>query len=90
MRRCQDRCQSLGLGPYLQCPQDLGRPMSDIVTNLLGYDNLTQDIDLVLKSLIPREITVQDKRNRWYLLRILPYRTLDNVIEGAAITFIDV
>ena len=71
-------------------PQDLGRPMSDIVTNLLGYDNLTQDIDLVLKSLIPREITVQDKRNRWYLLRILPYRTLDNVIEGAAITFIDV
>lgn len=71
-------------------PQDLGRPMSDIVTNLLDYGNLTQDIDEVLKSLIPKEITVQDKRNRWYLLRILPYRTLENVIEGAAITFIDV
>jgi len=69
---------------------DMGRPVSHIVSNLVGYDNLIKDIRLVLDTLIPKEVEVQTIENKWYMLRILPYRTLDNVIEGAVITFVDI
>ena len=41
-------------------------------------------------SLIPKEVDVQTRTGTWYTMRILPYRTLDNVIEGAVITFVDI
>jgi len=44
----------------------------------------------VLDTLIPKEVEVQSLNGLWYLLRILPYRTLENVIEGAVITFVDI
>jgi two-component system CheB/CheR fusion protein len=69
---------------------DVGRPLAHTVLNLTGYDTLVADVQLVLKTLIPREVEVHNTEGRWYAMRILPYRTLDNVIEGAAITFSDI
>ncbi|MFW6297188.1 MAG: CheR family methyltransferase, partial [Desulfosalsimonas sp.] len=69
---------------------DIGRPVSHIVSNLEGYDSLQQDIREVLDTLVPRETEVRTKAGAWYAMRILPYRTLNNVIEGAVITFVDI
>jgi two-component system CheB/CheR fusion protein len=69
---------------------DVGRPVGHIVSNLTGYDRLVEDVKDVLDTLSPREIEVQTKAGDWYLLRIRPYRTLENVIEGAVITFVNV
>ncbi len=69
---------------------DLGRPVGHIVSNLVGYDRLVKDVQAVLDSLIPHEVEVETGEGRWYTLRILPYRTLENVIEGAVITFVDI
>jgi PAS domain S-box-containing protein len=69
---------------------DIGRPVGHLVSNLAGYDSLPADTQAVLDSLVPKELEVQTKSGVWYAMRILPYRTLDNVIEGAVITFVDV
>ncbi len=69
---------------------DVGRPVEHVVSNLLGYDTLVADVRAVLDTLQPREAEVQSKSGSWYLMRIRPYRTIDNVIEGAVITFFDV
>jgi two-component system CheB/CheR fusion protein len=69
---------------------DVGRPVGHIVSNLLGYDSLVADVRAVLDSLVPKEVEVQTQTGTWYLLRIRPYRTLENVIEGAVITFTDI
>lgn len=71
-------------------PTDVGRPVGHIVSNLLDYARLVEDIKEVLDSLIPKDIEVQTREGSWYLLRIRPYRTLENVIKGAVITFIDI
>jgi len=69
---------------------DLGRPVAHIASNLKGYDCLITDVQAVLDNLIPQEREVQTIENKWYNMRIQPYRTTDNVIEGAVITFIDI
>ncbi len=69
---------------------DVGRPVGHIVSNLVGYDRLVADVQAVLDTLIPKEVEVQTKAGAWYLLRIRPYRTLENVIEGAVITFTEI
>jgi two-component system CheB/CheR fusion protein len=69
---------------------DVGRPLGHFVTSLRDYDALTEDIAAVLETLATKETKVQDKAGRWYMLRILPYRTTENMIEGAVITFIDI
>ncbi len=69
---------------------DVGRPIGHIVSNLIGYDRLVADVQEVLRTLIPKEIEVQTPESKNYTIRILPYRTLDNVIEGAVITFVDI
>jgi two-component system CheB/CheR fusion protein len=71
-------------------PGDEGRPVAHIVSNLVGYDRLVADVQVVLDTLIPKEVDVQTTAGKWYTMRILPYRTLDNVIEGAVITFVDI
>lgn len=71
-------------------PSDVGRPVGHIVSNLIGYDRLVDDIKAVLENLIPKEIEVQTMEGEWFMMRIRPYRTLENVIEGAVITFIDI
>jgi two-component system, chemotaxis family, CheB/CheR fusion protein len=69
---------------------DVGRPVAHLVSNLIGYSTLVQDVQSVLDTLVPKEIDVQTVDKRFYTMRILPYRTLDNVVEGAVITFVDV
>ena len=69
---------------------DLGRPVGHIVSNLVGYDRLLADGQAVLDTLAPKEVDVQTKSGNWYKMRIRPYRTLDNVIEGVVITFVDI
>ena len=69
---------------------DLGRPVGHIVTNLVGYDTLVEDIKAVLDTLVPKETEVQTRAGASFLLRIRPYRTLENVIEGAVISFFDI
>ena len=71
-------------------PGDVGRPVSHVVSNLIGYDSLAADVREVLNSLTPKAVDVQTTNGKWHTLRILPYRTLDNVIEGAVISFIDI
>ncbi len=70
-------------------PTDVGRPISDIKLNLAIPDLealLVEAIDTV--SIKERE--VQDRQGRWYSLRIRPYKTLENKIDGAVMMFIDV
>lgn len=69
---------------------DVGRPVHHIVTNLLDYDRLVPDIQSVLRTLQPKEVTVATQDGHWYLMRILPYRTLNNVINGVVITFVEI
>jgi two-component system CheB/CheR fusion protein len=69
---------------------DSGRPVSHITSNLINYTTLDEDVRSVLNTLIPCEKEVQSLEGNWYLQRIRPYRTLNNVIEGAVITFMDI
>jgi two-component system CheB/CheR fusion protein len=68
---------------------DRGRPISDL-THRLGYGELRSDAEAVLNHLAPIEREVRDEAGRWYLTRVLPYRSTDDRIEGVVITFIDI
>jgi len=74
---------------YRLIPSDMGRPLGDIKSNLEGKE-LQIQAQSVLETLIPFEQEVQTHNETWYLLRIQPYRTLDNVIEGVVMTFTDI
>ena len=69
---------------------DVGRPLAHTVSNLVGHDHLVAEIQSVIATLVPLEVEVQTKEGNWYILAIRPYRTLENVIEGAVISFVDV
>ena len=69
---------------------DVGRPVGHIASNLVGYDRLSEDTQDVLDTLIPKEREVQTKAGDWYHLRIRPYRTQGNVIEGGVLTFFEI
>jgi chemotaxis protein methyltransferase CheR/two-component system CheB/CheR fusion protein len=68
---------------------DVGRPLSDIVTDL-DYPELQQDAQEVLRTLVFVEKQVRARDERWFKVRIMPYRTQDNLIDGVVITFIDI
>lgn len=51
---------------------------------------MSLDAQQVIESLVPKEKPVRSKEGRWYLSRIVPYRTLDNVIDGVVMTFTDI
>lgn len=68
---------------------DIGRPFGDIRLNL-KVDNLEPLFTEVLDTLGAREIEVQDRDGHWYLLRVRPYRTTDNKIEGLVVVLVDI
>ena len=55
----------------------------------LKYEKLIEDAHEVLNTLASREVEVETTDNHWYLMRILPYRTVDNIIDGVVVTFLD-
>lgn len=70
-------------------PSDVGRPVGHIASNLVGYSSLVVDAQAVLDTLVPKDIDVQTTGGQYFTMHMLPYRTLDNVIEGVVITFVD-
>ncbi len=68
---------------------DIGRPLTDIVTQL-HYPQLQDDAREVLRSLVFSEKQITTGDGRWIMVKIMPYRTLDNVIDGVVITFSDI
>ncbi len=69
---------------------DIGRPIPEIVS-LLVYKDLQRDVKTVLRKLatVERELTLEDDKTT-FVLRIRPYRTVDNVIDGVVLTFVDI
>jgi two-component system CheB/CheR fusion protein len=74
---------------YCLVVTDIGRLLTDIKSNIDSGD-LADDIRAVLETLIPRERQVHTTENKWYLARMQPYRTSDNVISGIVLTFNDI
>jgi two-component system, chemotaxis family, CheB/CheR fusion protein len=70
-------------------PTDLGRPFSDIQPNIVIPD-LAASIVEVIDTLTTKEAEIQDRTGSWYSLRIRPYRTIDNRIDGVVIGLIDI
>jgi two-component system CheB/CheR fusion protein len=70
-------------------PTDLGRPLADLVLNMT-YQRLVEDCREVLRTLVFKLAEVQTKDGHWFLMRIMPYRTSENVIDGVVITFVDI
>lgn len=68
---------------------DIGRPLSDLATTLI-YPQLCADARETLRTLAFSEKEIAANDRRWYSVRIMPYRTLANVIQGAVITFVDI
>ncbi|MEJ2658868.1 MAG: chemotaxis protein CheB, partial [Desulfobacterales bacterium] len=68
---------------------DVERPISDI-TSKIRYEDLKKDSQEVLDSLMVKEAEVQDADSNWYAMRISPYRTIENMIDGVVITFVDI
>jgi two-component system CheB/CheR fusion protein len=74
---------------YKLIPADVNRPLSDIV-NDLEYPDLEHDAQEVLRTLVFCERQVPTRSGRWFRIRIMPYRTVDNVIDGVVVTFINI
>jgi two-component system CheB/CheR fusion protein len=68
---------------------DIGRPFSDIVSTV-QHDELKEDARMVFQTLVYREREVLSLDGRWYLLRIFPYRTSKNIIDGLVLTYLDI
>jgi two-component system CheB/CheR fusion protein len=67
-------------------PTDVGRPIIHVVSNFERAD-INVEIEEVIQKLLTKEIELKTKNNEWYKVRIMPYRTLDNFISGAVLTF---
>ena len=68
---------------------DLGRSITDF-THQLDYDGLADDAGKVLRDLAPVEREVNSRDGGWYLVRIRPYRTIDDKIDGVVATFVGI
>jgi len=70
-------------------PSDVGRPLADLASNL-DYDRLQTDAAEVLRRLVPKRRQVRTRKGDWREVRISPYRTTENVIDGLVVTFVDI
>lgn len=68
---------------------DIGRPLSDLTTSL-RYPELNDDALDTLSTLVFSEKQILATDGRWFTVRIMPYRRLDNVIDGVVITLLDI
>jgi len=68
---------------------DQGRPITDFA-HQLEYDALVKDARSVIADLVPVRREVRSRQGRWYDLRMRPYRTVEDKIDGVVITFVDV
>ena len=68
---------------------DVGRPLGELATQL-EYSGLEADVQDMLRTLVVKESEIHSREGNWYSVRVMPYRTLDNVIAGAVITFMDI
>ena len=69
-------------------PSDEGRPISDFA-HRLEYENLVSDAHAVLANLTPIRHEIRSRDDRWYDVRLRPYRTVDDKIDGVVLTFVD-
>jgi two-component system CheB/CheR fusion protein len=68
---------------------DLGRPLDHLTRNI-RHPDFMEEVREVLDTLVTKEKEITTKEGRWMLMKILPYRTINNVIEGIVITFLDI
>ncbi|MGV7209856.1 chemotaxis protein CheB [Oxalobacteraceae bacterium A2-2] len=85
IRRYTDKATQL----YKLIPSDINRPLGDIVSDLI-YPDLEKDAREVLRTLVFSEREIPTHSQRWYMVRIMPCRTVDNVIDGVVVTFINI
>jgi two-component system, chemotaxis family, CheB/CheR fusion protein len=85
IKRFTDRATDL----FSITSSDEGRPISDF-SHQLEYDDLINDCRKVLSDLAPIRREIHSRRNLWYDMRMRPYRTVDNKIDGVVITFVDI
>ena len=70
-------------------PSDEGRPITDLVT-ILDYPDLEKDARLVLRKLTFIEKSIHDSEGSWFTVRIMPYRTIEDRVDGVVITFTNI
>jgi two-component system CheB/CheR fusion protein len=70
-------------------PTDIDRPVTHLSSNIV-YKALADDVKNALKTLAIKTADVQANDGTWYHMRILPYRTAENIIEGVLVTFVDI
>jgi two-component system CheB/CheR fusion protein len=70
-------------------PTDIGRPFTDMVTDL-QYPEISKHANEVLRTLVFKETDISTNDLRWFTVRIMPYRTHDDHIDGLVLTFIDI
>jgi two-component system, chemotaxis family, CheB/CheR fusion protein len=85
IKRFTDRATDL----FSITSSDEGRPISDF-SHQLEYDDLINDCRKVLSDLVPIRREVHGRNNLWYDMRMRPYQTVDNKIDGVVITFVDI
>jgi two-component system CheB/CheR fusion protein len=68
---------------------DVGRPLSDLASTL-DYPQLHSDVKETLRTLTSMVKQIPTTDGRWFSIRIMPYRTLSNMIQGAVLTFVDI
>ncbi|MEI6682565.1 MAG: chemotaxis protein CheB [Bacteroidota bacterium] len=68
---------------------DIGRPFTDLVSDL-QYPEIGNHVAQVIKTLVPVESAIPTADGRWFNVRIMPYRTLDDHIDGLVMTFADI
>jgi PAS domain S-box-containing protein len=85
IQRFTPRMQDL----YNLIPTDVGRSLSDI-THKLNHDGFSEDAERVLRNLTTIEHEVSNNTGQTFLARLLPYRTIDDKIDGVVLTFVDI
>ncbi len=85
IRRFTPNAQSL----FNLIPSDVGRPLSNIRLDI-DIPNLESVISAVIDTLEPQQREVRDSEGHWYRLRVRPYRTADNQIDGAVMALVDI